>query len=203
MTRIPIVGRMAGVVRGLQRQLADIRRVQLQTYERDNERHLEALLASPRNAEPRRLNRFEAQVFSQSGEDGIIAEIFRRVGAPSRTFVEVGVGDGLENNTAFLLAQGWSGIWVEADRAALKRARVQFARPIAEGRLRVVESFVTAENLPATLREAGCADEPDLFSLDIDRNTYYAWQALPPSQGSDDRLGARAAGSETAAEDTG
>ena len=34
------------------------------------------LLSTPRYADSKRLSRFEAQVFSQNGEDGIIAEIF-------------------------------------------------------------------------------------------------------------------------------
>ncbi len=38
----------------------------------------------------RTLSSYEAQVFSQNGEDGIIAEIFQRVPS-SRFFVEIGV----------------------------------------------------------------------------------------------------------------
>src|SRR5215210_7193208 len=69
-------------------------------------------LASPKYADRRKLNHFEFQVFSQNGEDGIIGEIFRRIGTRSRRFIEIGVGNGLENNTAFLLAQGWLGGWI-------------------------------------------------------------------------------------------
>ena len=36
----------------------------------------------------------------------MIQEIFRRIGTTNRTFVEFGVGDGLENNSLFLLKQG-------------------------------------------------------------------------------------------------
>ncbi|MCK7506146.1 MAG: hypothetical protein MZV70_20090 [Desulfobacterales bacterium] len=42
-------------------------------------------------------------------EDGIIHEIFRRIGTTTKIFAEVGLGDGCENNTAFLLSQGWTG----------------------------------------------------------------------------------------------
>jgi hypothetical protein len=54
------------------------------------------------------------KVYSQGDEDGIIAEIFRRIGAGDRRFVEFGCGDGLENNTASLLLQGWSGLWIDS-----------------------------------------------------------------------------------------
>jgi hypothetical protein len=40
--------------------------------------------------------------------DGIIKEIFRGIGTTNKHFVEFGVGNGLENNTALLLIKGWS-----------------------------------------------------------------------------------------------
>src|ERR1700719_4233707 len=68
---------------------------------------------NPKYDDALRLARHEFSVFSQFGEDGAIREIFRRVGETNRFFIEVGVGDGLENNSAYLLAKGWRGIWVE------------------------------------------------------------------------------------------
>ena len=67
------------------------------------------LAEDPRLQDPRSLNRFEHRAFSQDGSDGILAEIFRRIGEGDRYFVEFGVGNGLENNTALLLSQGWKG----------------------------------------------------------------------------------------------
>ena len=69
----------------------------------------------PRYGDPRRLLRYQFQVCSQLGDDGIIREILHRVGTVDRTFAEVGVGDGKENNTAFLLAQGWRGFWIDGN----------------------------------------------------------------------------------------
>jgi len=71
----------------------------------------------PRYRDPQRLLRFQAQVCSQNGEDGIIHEIFRRIGTTTKIFAEVGVGDGCENNTAFLLSQGWTGFWIDGESA--------------------------------------------------------------------------------------
>ncbi len=80
-----------------------------------------ALAATDRFRDPLRLLSFEHQVFSQGGEDGIVREIFRRIGTERRTFIELGAGDGTENNTTFLLQQGWSGIWCEGDRANIAK----------------------------------------------------------------------------------
>ena len=137
------------------------------------------MLASPRyRDEPKRLNHHERQSFSQNEEDGIIAEIFRRVGTHDRFFVEIGVGDGTENNTVALLMEGWSGVWVDADPAGAARIREQFGAYLASGQLRLVHTRVTAENVEPVLQEAGVPAEFDLLSIDIDGNDYWVWDAV-------------------------
>lgn len=136
------------------------------------------LLATPRYADPRTLNHFELQAYSQSGEDGIVAEIFRRIGERDRTFVEFGVEDGLETNTTLLLHDGWRGAWIDGDAGKLAAATRSFAPFLADGRLRICQTFVQAENARALLEELGTPAEFDLLSLDIDRNTYHLWASL-------------------------
>jgi hypothetical protein len=143
------------------------------------EAYLVELLKNPRYAEPGRLTRFEHQVFSQNGEDGIVAEIFRRIGTAGRTFLEIGAGSGLENNTTCWLMQGWRGWWVEGGARYLDKIHRRLAGPIADGRLTLLPTYVSADTVQAILRDGGVPDEIDLFSLDIDRNTYWIWAALP------------------------
>ena len=71
----------------------------------------------PRYGDPRRLLYYHSQVCSQNAEDGIIHEIFCRIGTSRKVFVEVGVGSGCENNTAFLLSQGWTGFWIDGNNS--------------------------------------------------------------------------------------
>ena len=136
------------------------------------------LLAAPRYDDVRRLTRHGAQVFSQNEEDGMIAEVFRRIGTGTKTFVECGVGDGLENNTAYLLLRGWRGYWFEFNDHAQQAIARTFAGPIAEGRLRVAKEFLTQETAGAAFERCGVPTDLDLLSLDIDRNTSYLWRAL-------------------------
>ena len=65
-------------------------------------------------------------MFSQNGEDGLIAEIFKRIGTTNRYFVDFGSSDGFENNTVLLLRQGWGGLWIDADTAARERGETAF-----------------------------------------------------------------------------
>src|SRR5262244_3045365 len=104
-------------------------------------------MAKPRNADPKRLARYGYKVYSQNDEDGIIAEIFRRIGTTARSFVEFGVETGVECNTAKLLVEGWRGLWIEANPASAGAIRQSFGDFIAQGRLTLTESAVTAENI--------------------------------------------------------
>ncbi|MCC7117873.1 MAG: hypothetical protein IT310_05050 [Anaerolineales bacterium] len=131
---------------------------------------------NPRYQDPLRLQKYVFQVNSQNGEDGIIQEIFRRIGAPHKTFVEIGVGDGAQNNTAFLLAQGWQGAWIDADTTFLKTIE---SRPDLQGEfLKCQAAFVSRENVLTIFEKLGVPVEFDFFSLDVDQNTYYVWEAL-------------------------
>jgi hypothetical protein len=59
----------------------------------------ESLLSCERNRDPKRLLKYGFRAYSQHDEDGMIHEIFRRIGVSNQTFLEFGVGDGTENNT--------------------------------------------------------------------------------------------------------
>jgi hypothetical protein len=135
-------------------------------------------MAKPRNADPKRLVRHGYKVYSQNDEDGIIAEIFRRIGATSRTFVEFGVETGVECNTAKLLVEGWRGLWIEGNAANAGAIRQNFAPFIADRRLALQESLVTAENINALIGQGGLSGEIDLLSIDIDCNDYWVWKAI-------------------------
>jgi hypothetical protein len=143
-------------------------------------RELQALRAEPRYADPLRLERHGFQAYSQADEDGILQEIFARIGEGARCFAEIGVGSGIQNNTVYLLYRGWRGTWVDAGQKNAEAIRAAFAAPLADGTLRFVHQAVTAENAERVLREAGVPEEPDLLSVDIDGNDYHVWRALAP-----------------------
>jgi hypothetical protein len=124
------------------------------------------------------LNRYEYQVFSQYGEDGILNEIFNRIGTTNRFFVEFGVEIGHECNTTLLLVQGWSGVWIDGNEGFVKKIRKNFQGVISQGRLKAFHRFISAENIESIFKDAGVPTEFDLLSIDIDRNDYHVWKAL-------------------------
>jgi len=123
------------------------------------------------------LNTFEHKIYSQHGEDGIIREIFKRIGTASNTFFEFGAGAGSENNTIALLIDGWSGWWIDGGDY-VDVYRKLFSSSIEENKLFVSNRLVTSQNINSIVTDLGIPKEIDLISIDIDGNDYYVWQAL-------------------------
>lgn len=123
----------------------------------------------------------EFKVFSKYGEDGLLLYIFSKVGVTNRIFVEIGVEDGRECNTADLsLNFGWQGVIIDADKERLETGRAFYKEKLGKNfsKVKMVSSFVTAENVNQLLSDNGISGEIDLLSIDIDGNDYWVWKAI-------------------------
>lgn len=136
------------------------------------------ILSDARYQSDLRLEKFGQKSYSQNEEDGIIDEIFRRIGTDSRTFFEFGVGNGLENNTLNLLVQGWTGGWIEVDKASAANIKRLFGDVMKQGRLKLAESMVDRDNINDLIKYLGLPRNLDLLSIDIDGNDYHVWEAI-------------------------
>lgn len=132
-------------------------------------RELERLQVDVRAAMPQNPAADGFKVYSQADEDGILGEIARRIGIDQGHFIEIGCGDGRENNSHYLLLKGWRGVWVDGDPANI--AAIRAALPL-DGRLRLVEQMVTRANISAIPTAAGSPNfgALDLLSVDVDGN---------------------------------
>jgi hypothetical protein len=138
------------------------------------QRHAAEEVPAPSPQEP--LTRYELRVFSQNGEDGVLAELLRRLGTTSRWFVEFGIENGTEGNCVFLAdVMGWSGLFMEpADDAYEELLRKYSANP----RVRTERAFVRPDNVEELFARAGVPAEPDVLSIDVDGNDYWVWEAI-------------------------
>lgn len=128
------------------------------------------------NRNEKSLSRFGRQVFSQSDEDGITLEIVQRLFDRKGVVVEIGVGDGIENNSLVLLALGWRAVWVGNEDLGFEVS--EFAKSIS-----YAKSWVTKDNIFATVKQ-GCRDIDsdfsvvDILMVDLDGNDFYVTEAL-------------------------
>jgi len=117
---------------------------------------------------------YGGKVYSQCDEDGIIAEIFRRIGVKNHVCVEIGCGNGLENNTHYLILQGWRGIWVDGSPRNISALKKDVGLQQPHPDLAVIEGYATPDTVNGLmqqgLRHLVCEDVKDIdfFSIDID-----------------------------------
>lgn len=147
-------------------------------YQLECEKYLAALLKEERYQNDLRLNKHGYKIYSQFDEDGIIQEILRRIGLGPGHFLEIGFGDGNENNTAFLLMKGWKGIGFEAGNKNIKTIRKNCSSYIESKRLTIRREFVNAENIEPLIKSYADHEKISLLSIDIDSNDYWVWQAI-------------------------
>jgi hypothetical protein len=170
-------------LRDLQKRLQRIER-QLDTVEKiwQRTRHLEPAVQAvlrelyldpARLPYPERLTARRFRLASQNQEDGLTLALLQEVGVTSARFVEI--GSGLSGgNSAFLAREcGWTGLMVDGAGAA-RMAQVGRRFPSASA----VHAWVTRENINELITSHGFAGEVDLFSLDLDGNDYWIWEAM-------------------------
>lgn len=116
-------------------------------------------------------------MFSQWNEDGIIQYLVDRIGVPTRSFVEIGVGDYSESNTRFLASHsGWSGVLVDSGvghRHFVRRTELDWRYGV-----RAVTAFVTRENVNDVIVNAGVKGDIGLLSIDVDGMDYWLLDAI-------------------------
>src|SRR5580658_10112798 len=124
---------------------------------------------------PKRLIEFKENVTSQYGEDGILRELFNRIGTSNRIAVEFGAWDGkcFSNTWDLWHNRGWKACLFEADEQKCRALREncsshpgvvfenRFIRPEGE------------ESLDKVLSKHSLPKDFDLLSTDIDGEDYY------------------------------
>lgn len=129
--------------------------------------------------DPKRLEPHGFKVYSQNEEDGIIEEICRRLGIGGGRFIEVGVGNGLECNSLYLIHKGWRGAWIEGDPKQQPAINATFAS-IINRQLQLGFGFLNVGNMDdAFARLFADGGEVDLLSIDVDGNDIYLFEAMP------------------------
>jgi hypothetical protein len=124
---------------------------------------------------PERLTAQRFRLSSQNQEDGLTLALLHEAGPTTRRFIEI--GSGLSGGNGGFLARewGWAGLMVDGHREHMQQVGRRFPTATA------VAAWITRENINHLITEHGYAGEIDLFSLDLDGNDYWIWEAVTVS----------------------
>jgi hypothetical protein len=128
------------------------------------------------------LAKFERNVYSQFGEDGLIEEILLRIRGGhelSRWCVEFGAWNGvfLSNTCRLIREDGYRAVLIEP----VPQRFAELCENFPDDQVVKLQSFVetAGENsLDSLLAGAGCALDVDLVSIDIDGCDYHIFESL-------------------------
>jgi len=124
---------------------------------------------------------FRRNVYSQTGEDGIIEKILEVIPSNDNWCVEFGAWDGIfMTNTRHLIqSKSFSAILIEADKNksfALQRNYAQYGTRVIP--INRFVGFNDDDNLDVILHETPVPWDFDLLSIDIDGNDYHVWKRV-------------------------
>lgn len=128
-------------------------------------------------------NQFSSNIYSQNGEDGIIAEICRQLGITHENCwcVEFGAWDGKHlSNTFHLVENGWNAIYIEGEE---ERFLDLLSTSKYFQKITPVLAFVEAEresnnSLNNILEKTLTPTDFDLLSIDVDSIDLDIWESL-------------------------
>ena len=137
-------------------------------------------IAPPGEAPDYLLNKWAADVFSQTGEDGIIERILTIIGERDKWAVEFGAWDGLHfSNCANLFRnKDYSGVFVEANPIKYKDLLANYENFPKVKALNTFVGFGPKDNLDTLLAGIPIPQNFDFLSIDIDGNDYHVWNAI-------------------------
>lgn len=124
-----------------------------------------------------KLSDIEFKRYSQHGEDGIIAFLTSAILEPNFYFIEIGCADGRENNSSFLLENGYRGIAIDGDVKKIQ-SYLEFCNQKGwSGRVIPQACMINFNNVVDIFSHFSMLN-PDVFSLDIDGIDYYVMSHL-------------------------
>jgi hypothetical protein len=122
------------------------------------------------------LQNSELKVFSQNGEDGVIFEIFKRIGSPrGNTFLEFGAETGYETcSRVFLEYFSWAGLFIEADPEKFEKLNQHV---VATENIKLIREFVSVNNINKIIKD-NFDQDPDMIVIDIDGLDYQIFDSI-------------------------
>ena len=119
-------------------------------------------------------------VYSQTGEDGIIEKILEIIPENDKWCVEFGAWDGvfMTNTRNLIESKGYSAVLIESDKSKFRELNHNYSERNNVITLNKFVGFGGDDNLDRILGNTPAPFDFDLLSIDIDGNDYHVWKAI-------------------------
>jgi hypothetical protein len=123
----------------------------------------------------------QLNIFTIAHEDGLLLNIFTKIGITNKYFIDIGSNDCINSNCANLaFHQNWSGLFIDGNSKILKRGKYIYQSHFKtdSNKFLFTQGIVTTQNINSILSHANCPTAPDLLCIDLDGNDYHIWNAI-------------------------
>jgi hypothetical protein len=129
---------------------------------------------------PAWLQEYKRNIYSQTGEDGVIEKILEVLPQNDKWCVEFGASDGLQwSNTRNLIEnKNFSAVLIEGNKTKFKKLERNYSQNTRVTTINRFVGFGEEDGLDQILEETPLPIDFDLLSIDIDGNDYHVWKAI-------------------------
>jgi hypothetical protein len=123
---------------------------------------------------------FRKNVYSQTGEDGVIEKILQILPEKDKWCVEFGAWDGvLFSNTRNLIENAdYSAVLIEGSNVKWSELQKNYSYKTNVITLNTLVGFSEYDNLDVILSDTPIPFDFDFLSIDVDGNDYHIWKAI-------------------------
>ncbi len=129
---------------------------------------------------PEWLLEFKDNVYSQTGEDGIIKKILNILPENDKWCVEFGAWDGifLSNVRNLIEQSGYFAILIEGSKRKYEELSKNYSEYENVIAINTFVGFSDIDNLDEILKDTPIPENFDFLSIDVDGNDYHIWNAI-------------------------
>lgn len=123
---------------------------------------------------------YKKDIYSQTGEDGIIEKMVQVLPQSDKWCVEFGAWDGLflSNTRNLIVNLGYSAVLIEGNKAKFHQLRKNYSNSKNIITLNAFVGWRKDDSLDAILANYPVPYNFDFLSIDIDGNDYHVWKAI-------------------------